>query len=138
MADYGETAWNARGIMLGDVCLSALLGAGVTLLLLGIVPEYRETLVVLGAALVVTSCIGGNQMVVTRSMANGLHEGFDKRNEILKEIASTQKEIASTQKEIASKQRKILKDIASTRRNMASTQKHITSFRRNAEGIHKK
>ena len=131
MADYGETAWNARGIMLGDVCLPALLGAGITLLLLGIVPEYRETLVVLGAALVVTSCIGGNQMVVTRSMANGLHEGFDKRNEILKEIASTQKEIAS-------KQRKILKDMASTRRNMASTQKHIASFRRNAEGIHKK
>lgn len=131
MADYGETAWNARGIMLGDVCLPALLGAGVALLLLGIVPEYRETLVVLGAALVVTSCIGGNQMVVTRSMANGLHEGFDRRNEILKEIASTQKEIAS-------KQRKILKDMASTRRNMASTQKHIASFRRNAEGIHKK
>lgn len=131
MADYGETAWNARGIMLGDVCLPALLGAGVALLLFGIVPEYRETLVVLGAALVVTSCIGGNQMVVTRSMANGLHEGFDRRNEILKEIASTQKEIAS-------KQRKILKDMASTRRNMASTQKHIASFRRNAEGIHKK
>ena len=131
MADYGETARNARGIVLGDVCLSALLGAGVTLLLLGIVPEYRETLVVLGAVLVVTSCIGGNQMVVTRSMANGLHEGFDKRNEILKEIASTQKEIAS-------KQRKILKDMASTRRNMASTQKDMASFRRNAEGIHKK
>ena len=54
-----ETVRNTRGVLLENACLFALFGVGVVLLPLGVVPEYRESVMVLGIALIVSSSIWG-------------------------------------------------------------------------------
>ena len=135
MAASRETVRNTRGVLLENVYLFALFGIGAVLLPLGFVPEYRETLIVLGVALIVSSSIGIYMMITTRNVAKGLHARFDEQNDILREIASLQKEIASSQtkaldiassqKEIASSQSDMLKEIASSQRNIEGILKNI-------------
>ena len=54
-----ETVRNTRGVLLENAYLFVLFGIGVVLLPLGVVPEYRESVIVLGIALIVSSSIWG-------------------------------------------------------------------------------
>ncbi len=155
MADSGETARNVRDVLLDNAYLFALFGAGVVLLHLGIVPEYRETLIVMGAAFIVASSIGIYMMITTRNVAKGLHARFDEQNDILREIAASQKEIAASQDkslDIAASQNETLGKIAAsqdksldiaasqneTLGKIAASQKGIAASQRNVEGILRK
>ena len=162
MADSGETARNVRDVMLENAYLFALFGAGIVLLHLGIVPEYRETLIVMGAAFIVASSIGIYMMITTRNVAKGLHARFDEQNDILREIAASQDkslDIAASQNEtlgkIAASQDKILdisssqnetlgkiaasqKEIAASQKEIAASQKEIAASQRNVVGILRK
>lgn len=127
-----------RDILSENHYLVSLLGAGFILVLFGFVPEYRETVLVLGIAFIITSSVGIHMMLTTRKVASGLHDRFDKLNDILLDITSAVKEIASSQKEIVSSQ----KEIASAVKEIASSQnsilKEIASSQHNVEDILKK
>ena len=111
-----------RYILSENHYLVFLLGVGFTLIFFGFVPEYRETILVLGIALIITSSVGLHMMPTTRKVASGLHGRFDKSNDALLDITSMQnsirKESASTQKEIASMQNSIRKESASSQHNI--------------------
>ena len=100
-----------RDILSENHYLVFLLGAGFILVLFGFIPEYRETVLVLGIAFIITSSVGIHMMLTTRKVASGLHDRFDELNNVLREIASSQnsilREIASSQKEIASSQHNV-------------------------------
>ena len=114
-----------RDILSENHYLVFLLGAGFILVLFGFMPEYRETVLVLGIAFIITSSVGIHMMLTTRKVAIGLHDRFNELNNVLRDIASTQnsilKEIASSQKEIASSQ----KEIASSQHNVEDILKRI-------------
>ena len=131
MTKFNKIVAGIRDILSENHYLVSVLVAGFILVLFGFVPEYRET-VFLGIALIITSSVGIHMMLTTRRVASGLHDRFDKlndiassQNRILEEIASSQKEIASSQKEIASSQNSILKEIASTQHNVEDILKRI-------------
>ena len=124
-----------RDILSENHYLVSVLVSGFILALFGFVPEYRETVLFLGIAFIITSGVGIHMMLTTRKVASGLHDRFDKLNDVLLDIASSQNSIL---KEIASSQNSILKEIASSQKEIASSQKEIASSQHNVEDILKK
>ena len=114
-----------RDILSENHYLVVLLGTGFSLVLFGLVPEYRETLIVLGIAFIITSSVGIHMMLTTRRVASGLHDRFNELNNVLRDIASSQNSILM---EIASSQNSILMEIASSQKEIASSQHNIENI----------
>ena len=142
MTKFNKIVTGVRDILSENHYLVSVLVVGFILVLSGFVPEYRETVFFLGIALIITSSVGIHMMLTTRRVASGLHDRFDKLNDIASSQNSILEEIASSQKEIASSQNSILEEIASSQKEIASSQnsilKEIASTQHNVEDILKR
>ena len=87
-------------IMQNSVFLSMFLVTGSVLLVVSAVHPPLASIWPVGVSLISAAAIGIHMMLGTSQVAKGLHERFDKIEEILKDIATTQKDMAETLKEI--------------------------------------
>ncbi len=86
--------------------LYVIVGLGIGLLVLGIIPPYAEMLVALGAAFIIAGIVGIYMMLSTRQVAKKLHQQLDDQNEILETHTDILTKMDGSLKEIASSQNK--------------------------------
>ena len=94
-----------------NMLLFVIIGIGLVILSVGMIPPHSEMLQALGAAFIIAGGVGIYMMLATRQVAKQLHLRFNEQNDILDTQTGILKDIASSQQQNHTDMMDVLKKI---------------------------